>query len=79
VSEYQAYVGVDRSEIPPLHPTLAALSIVLHRNEDLGTIDRSHPDRHSHKRYKRDATFPDDISDLLPPHADRWWEKLGKS
>jgi len=79
VSKYQAYVGVDRSEIPPLHPTLAALSIVLHRNEDLGTIDRSHPDRHSHKHYKCDATFPDDILDLLPPHADRWWEKLGKS
>ena len=79
MSEYQAYAAVDRRKMPPLHPTLVALSIVLSRDEDLSRIDRSHPDRHLHKRYKPDATFPNDISDLLPLHADRWWEQLGKS
>jgi hypothetical protein len=52
---------------------------VLERNEDLGRISRSHPDRHEHSFYDAEAKFPSDISDLLPPNADRWWEPLGKS
>lgn len=48
------------------------------RDEDLSRISRSHPDRRLHGYYNKDASFPDDISDLLPPPADRWWERLGK-
>ena len=64
-------MGVDQREMPSLHPTLVALSIVLSHDEDLSRIDWSHPDCHLHKRFKSDATFPDNILDLLPPHADR--------
>jgi len=64
---------------PDLHLTLIALTIVLHRDEDLSMINRSHPDLENHKFYKARAEFPDDISDLLPSgSADRWWERLGK-
>ena len=62
----------------PLHPTLVALSIVLLRDGNLGTINQSHLDRHMHKFYNENAKFPADISHLLPPSEDRWWEVLGK-
>jgi hypothetical protein len=62
----------------PLHPTLVALSIVLDRDEDLSRINGSHPDRQQHEFYDASADFPPDISDLLPPSAERWWERLGK-
>ena len=68
---------MDDEDRPPLHPTLVALSMVLHRDEDLGTINRTYPDQGKHIYYKAGAVFPDDISDLLPPSADRWWEHLG--
>jgi len=55
-----------------------ALSIVLERDEDLARINRLHPDHREHKYYGADAKFPADISDLLLPSADRWWEILGK-
>lgn len=61
-----------------LHPTLAALYIVLDRNENLGNINRSHPDLIQHELYDPDVEFPHDLSDLLPPTADRWWDHLGK-
>jgi len=57
---------------------LAALAIVLSRNEDLGRITRSHPDLSDHGYYNETAVFPPDISDLLPASAAHWWERLGK-
>jgi hypothetical protein len=63
---------------PALHPTLAALGIVLQQNEDFGMITRSHPDLEMHKYYKRDIIFRSDISHLLPQRAERWWEDLGE-
>lgn len=61
-----------------LPPTLAALYIVLDQKEDLGSIKRSHPDLKKHEFYDPAAEFPDDLSDLLPPRADRWWDDLGE-
>jgi hypothetical protein len=61
----------------PLHPILVALQIVLDQNEDLGSITRSHPDLKVHSFYDETAKFPADISHMLPPIADRWWEQLG--
>lgn len=61
-----------------LHPTLVALTIVFARKEDLGRISRTHPDLEQHEFYNADAVFPEDLSNLLPPSAERWWEKLGK-
>jgi hypothetical protein len=52
--------------------------MVLDRNEDLGSINQFHPDRQVHKFYDASAEFPADISHLLPPSKDRWWEELGK-
>jgi len=46
--------------------------MVLHCNGDLGTINQTYPDWHKHAYYKDSAVFPNDISDLLPPSADRW-------
>jgi len=60
-----------------MHPTLVALSIVLRRDDDLGKVTRSHPDRHRHTYFNAKAEFPEDILDLLPSE-DRWWEGLGK-
>jgi hypothetical protein len=60
----------------PLHPILAALSIVLHYDEDLGNIKRSHPGLKGHSLYDPKAEFPEDLSHVLPS-ADRWWEELG--
>jgi hypothetical protein len=64
--------------IPPLHPILVALSIVLDGKEDLGNITRSHPKQNTHSYYDESAIFPEDLSDLLPPKTDRWWEPLGE-
>jgi hypothetical protein len=61
-----------------LHPTLAALFIVLATGADLSDIRRTNPDVRKHSSYNRRAKFPDDISNLLPAHVDRWWEALGK-
>jgi hypothetical protein len=57
---------------------LAALSIVLERDEDFGRVTRSHPDLREHVYYDASNEFPADISDLLPESADRWWESLGE-
>ena len=64
---------------PPLHPVLVALTIVLNNDEDLGNITASHPLRTHHKYYKADATFPQDLSHLLPEASGRWWDHFGKS
>ena len=56
---------------PALHPILAALSIVLVQNGDLGSINRSHPDLNEHEFYDERVVFPSDLSDLLPQVADR--------
>jgi hypothetical protein len=68
----------DNGTPPALHPTLAALYIILDVNGDLSEIGRKYPNLKQHKYYKRKSEFPDNISDLLPPHEDRWWEDLGK-
>ena len=58
---------------PPLHPLLAALSIVLYQNGDLSLITEAHPDLDEHRAYKRNVRF----RDLTEPTGDRWWERLG--
>ena len=63
---------------PALHPVLAALTIVLKKDEDLGNIQSFHLLLRKHSYYKPEAEFPDDISDHLPGAAQRWWERLGK-
>jgi hypothetical protein len=63
---------------PALHPTLAALYIISDLKGNLSEIGRNHPDLRQHKYYKRNAKFPSDISDLLPPREARWWEDLGE-
>jgi len=77
VHELQPYLHANPPSLPDLHPTLIALSIVLHCDEDLCNINQYHPDRQYHEFYKAEANFPKDISDLLPS-ADHWWEGLGK-
>ncbi|KAN0128171.1 hypothetical protein V8E53_014023 [Lactarius tabidus] len=63
--------------IPPvLHPTLAALYIVLHSKGDLSDIGRNHPCLEDHNYFKPKAQFPNDILDLLPPREDCRWEVL---
>lgn len=69
---------MNRGILPALHPTLAALYIILDFKGDLSEIGRNLLDLELHKYYQCDAIFPDDISDLLPPCEDRWWEDLGK-
>ena len=61
-----------------LHPTLAALFIVLATGTDLSDIRRTNLDVHKHSSYNCRAKFPNDISNLLPAHIDHWWEALGK-
>jgi hypothetical protein len=63
---------------PGLHPILLTLSIVIVEKEDIGTIGRHHKLMKEHKHYRSDVVFPSDLSDLLPPKEDRWWELLGK-
>ena len=41
--------------LPDLYPTLIALSIVLHHDEDLGSINWYHPDQQNHGFYKAGA------------------------
>lgn len=64
---------------PPLHPSLAALFIVIKKGADFSEISRNHPNLRSHIYYKPRAKFPEDISNLLPPAAERWWVSLGES
>jgi hypothetical protein len=52
--------------------------MVMRRDEDLGNITRSYSDRVKHRDYDASASFPSDISHLLPPSQDRWWEHLGR-
>lgn len=60
-----------------LHPTLAALFLVLDDKGDLGDIKKTHPGINSFKYFNPLAVFPNDISSLLP-REDRWWEDLGE-
>ena len=64
--------------LPALHPTLAALYIVSDLKGDLSEIGRNYLDLKKHKYFKCSAKFPENISDLLPPHEGRWWEDLGE-
>ena len=59
-------IQLGKSQVAYLHPTLIALSIVLHCDEDLHSINQYHPDWQYHEFYKSEANFPKDISDLLP-------------
>ena len=59
---------------PPLHPILAALSIVISRREDLGNITTSHPLLWKHSCYHPNIKFPEDISTSLPEQENRWWD-----
>jgi hypothetical protein len=60
-----------------LHPTLAALFVVLDDKGDLGDITKTHPERDAFKYFNPFAEFPTDISGLLPREG-RWWEDLGE-
>jgi hypothetical protein len=66
--------------MPALHPTLAALSLVLDEGGDLGSISRSNPKILGHKYYDEHAVFPENISELVSgdPEA-QWWTRLGMS
>ena len=65
--------------VPALHPTLAALFIVLNSSTGLSEIRRNRPDLCKHKYYDPEANFPQDISNLLLVPQDRWWETLDES
>jgi hypothetical protein len=54
---------------------LAALFIVMSRNEDLDMITGAHPDLEEHRRFRRNVRF----RELPEPSGDRWWERLGMS
>ncbi|KAN0111964.1 hypothetical protein V8E52_007982 [Russula decolorans] len=77
--EYRRVWNENRGYFTALPPTLVALSIVLEQDEDLGRINRSHPDREEHNYFNPNTVFAADISDLLPPSADRWWESLAEA
>ncbi|KAH9984607.1 hypothetical protein BJV77DRAFT_1071939 [Russula vinacea] len=49
--------GGNPTNPPALHPTLAALAIVLRKNQDFGMITRSHPDLKDHKYFNPDVDF----------------------
>jgi hypothetical protein len=53
--------------------------IVLHSDGDFTEISRNNPSIRKHVYYKPGVEFPSQISDLLPPSEDRWWERLGES
>jgi hypothetical protein len=46
------------------------------KGEPLSNISETHPRRVLHDFYFPNAEFPE--LNLLPPSADRWWERLGK-
>jgi hypothetical protein len=65
--------------LPVKHPTLMALYIVLDLKGDFSDISRNHLHlEEQHKYFKPSTKFPDNISDLLPPYEDCWWDELGK-
>jgi hypothetical protein len=66
-------------ESPALHPSLAALYIVLKSKDDFSEIGRNHPNLKKHKFYQPHVAFAKNITHLLPPSGDRWWELLGTS
>lgn len=78
MKEFSPYVNKRERDRPPVHPTLLALSIVISLGEDLRRINLLHPRLKSHIYYDPGATFPQDISNMLLPSADRWWERLGE-
>ena len=47
---------------------LVALYIVSDLKGNLSEIGRNYPDLKKHKYFKCSAKFPENISDLLPPH-----------
>jgi hypothetical protein len=65
--------------VPPLHPTLAALFIILGTSGDFSKIWRTYQGVAKHTYYNPQAKFPEDITHLLPPTGEHWWEDLGKS
>lgn len=52
---------------------------MLEADGDLAEIGRNHPNLREHIYYKPAVRFDDDISSLLPPSGDRWWEVLCES
>ena len=53
--------------------------MVLEAGANLSQIRRLYPRLCKHKYYIQGTKFPDDITDLLPPTGECWWETLGKS
>ncbi|KAN0138821.1 hypothetical protein V8E53_003209 [Lactarius tabidus] len=53
-----------------------ALYIVLDLKGNFSDISRNHLHLEQHKYFKPSTKFPDNISDLLPPCEDCWWEDL---
>ncbi|KAN0128688.1 hypothetical protein V8E53_013507 [Lactarius tabidus] len=73
---YQHMKNKNEGPVPVLHPTLAVLLIVSARHANLAKICRNFPDVGKHENYNPRTKFPEDISDLLPPLEDHWWEAL---
>ena len=72
-------IKTQQGAAPALHPTLAALFIVLESGTGLSEIGRNHPNHRLHKYYNPAANIPQDISDLLPPSEHHGWDVLGRS
>jgi hypothetical protein len=62
----------------PFHPTLVVLTIMLKEGTDFSKISRDHPKLHKHEFYQPHHKFPINISNLLPPNTEHWWESLSK-
>ncbi|KAF8263631.1 hypothetical protein EI94DRAFT_1703842 [Lactarius quietus] len=60
----------------PLHPTIAALFIILKESCDLSDIGRNYPGVMWHSYYELQAKFPEEISHLLQSSGEFWWEAL---
>jgi hypothetical protein len=76
-SEFRRVKKANGGTAPALHPTLAALSVVLDLGVDFSEIGRNYHKCRKHRFYDPRATFPEDITGLLPPKEERWWERLG--
>ncbi|KAF8266104.1 hypothetical protein EI94DRAFT_1803588 [Lactarius quietus] len=66
----------NRGIVPPLHPTIAALFIILKESCNISDIGRNYPGVTWHLYYEPQAKFPEEISHLLASSREFWWEAL---
>ena len=67
---------VNEGIAPALHPILAALQIVLNRDEDLIQINIANESITSHMYFDPEVDFPDSLDHLLTEQEERWWEQI---